>query len=99
MENEMVRCAIELFFFFGLYSAAGCHREMNILLCQEEKVMRLVLSIAAVEKLMGWFIKPRRAALLLSPKTFYLGFRSTYCDVWAERFTEFSFLLQFMVLK
>lgn len=42
MENEMVGSAIE--FFFPLLPS--CHREMNILSCQEEKVMRLVLSLS-----------------------------------------------------
>lgn len=40
------------------------------------------LSIFAFQKLMVWFIEPRRAALLLSLETFYL--RSTYCVMWAE---------------
>lgn len=47
MENEMVGCAIEFFFFFfRRHPPASCHREMNILSCQEEKVMRLVLSLS-----------------------------------------------------
>lgn len=35
---------VRLNFFFSL--PASCHREMNILSCQEEKVMRLVLSLS-----------------------------------------------------
>lgn len=42
------------------------------------------LSISAFQKLMVWFIEPRRAVLLLSLKTFYLGLSSTYCIVWAK---------------
>lgn len=54
--------------------------------------MRLVLSlsgslpISAFQMLMVWFIEPRRAVLLLSLKTFYLGLKSTYSIVWAESF-------------
>lgn len=34
------------FFSPRRHPPAGCHREMNILSCQEEKVMRLVLSLS-----------------------------------------------------
>lgn len=44
MENEMVGCAIKFFFFRR--HPPPCHREMNILSCQEKKVMRLVLSLS-----------------------------------------------------
>ena len=37
---------LNFFFFSHRHPPAGCHREMNILSCQEEKVMRLVLFLS-----------------------------------------------------
>lgn len=101
MENEMVGCAIDfcsfLFLFLLVEYSLMPGREGNDIsaLCFSVSV-----SISAFQKLLVWFIEPRKAALLLSPKTFYLCLRSTYCVVWAETFKNLKcFLLQCIILK
>ena len=92
----MVGCAIE--FFFSL-SSPSCRlpqrNEYSLMPGREGNEISALplsvsLSISAFQKLMVWFIEPRRAVLLLSLKTFYLGLKSTYCIVWAESFTKFK---------
>ena len=97
-----------IFFFFS-YPPASCHREMNILSCQEGKVMRLVLflslflslSIAAFQKLMVWFIEARRAVLLLSLKKHFISVSeapTVLCGLRASKNLK-SFLLQCIILE
>lgn len=95
MENEMVGCVIKCPPPLHPHPPVSRDREMTILSCQEDKVMRLAALPLALSLFPSLPLRGHRCGFPKQGETFFffycdcsehfgLGLRSTYSIVWAE---------------